>query len=217
MFIDLPANFRYNKNNSDYAEVKNGILYMHRSVPFRKVMYNITLCLKNKETCCYCKKPIKKKQLTLDHLYSQDMGGPTIPNNLVPCCEKCNSKKSNLSFQQYKYLLLMHKRDVELYRELIAEQQELIKKSGKFDLPKGWVSFRSPKNFIVRVDMDKKYKGAKYSKIVAYYEKYGTVQKPIIVDANGFVLDGYTTLMFAKEYGVKKLPVIILENVIVKL
>ena len=185
MLIDLPDNFRYSKNNVDYAEVKDHVLYLNSNAPFRNVMYSITYSLKGKEQCFYCGKDIKKKKLTVDHLYPQDMGGPTIPNNLVPSCERCNSVKSNMSYQQYKSYLMLGKKDKDLFRKLIREQQELIRKSGKYDLPKGWVCYRSIKNFIVRVDMDKKYKGTKYNRISAYYEKYGAIQKPLILDKNG--------------------------------
>lgn len=217
MRIDLPKTFRYSKNDNDFAEVKNGILYLHGNITFRNVMHNITYCLKGNETCFYCGRTVKKKKITIDHLYSQNMGGPTIPNNLAPCCEKCNSEKSNLSYQQFKFFLRLTKKDRDSYRSLIAEQQETIRRKKEYDLPEKWVCYRSTKNFIVRVDMDKKYKGVKYKRIAAYYKEYGAIQKPIVVDKKGFVLDGYTTLMFAKEQGIKKLPVIVLENVIVKL
>ena len=43
----------------------------------------------------------------MDHLYPQDLGGPTIPNNLAPTCSDCNSEKGNLTEKQYRnnYLL----------------------------------------------------------------------------------------------------------------
>ena len=50
-------------------------------------------------------------------------------------------------------------------------------------------------------------------KIVKYYEKYQHFQKPIIIDRNGFVLNGFLAVMYAKNTGIKKLPVIQLDNV----
>ena len=66
---------------------------------------------------------------------------------------------------------------------------------------------------IIKVKINKKYKKKKYQKIVKYYEKYQHFQKPIIIDRNGFVLNGFLAVMYAKNTGIKKLPVIQLDNV----
>ena len=57
------------------------------------------------------------------------------------------------------------------------------------------------------------YKGKKYQKIAKYFETYHHFQKPIIIDKNGFVLDGFLAVMYARNVGLEKLPVIQLENV----
>ena len=41
--------------------------------------------------CIYCGEPSE----SLDHLNPQSKGGKTITSNCVPCCLKCNGKKSD--------------------------------------------------------------------------------------------------------------------------
>ena len=53
----------------------------------------------------------------------------------------------------------------------------------------------------------------KYAEIERFYETYNRLKKPIIVDRNLKLLGGFISLMFAKEHGIKTVPVIILENV----
>ena len=56
----------------------------------------------------------------------------------------------------------------------------------------------------------------KYQRVLEMYETYGKICRPIVVSQNRFVLDGFTTLLVAKNLGLKMpLPFITLENVIV--
>lgn len=214
MIIDLPKTFRFiGASRNDYAEVLNDILYLHGTVSFRRVMYNITYTIYGKNRCYYCGSKVKEKNITLDHMCAQDMGGPTISNNLLPCCKDCNSDKSNLSSIQYSTYRNLKKDKKKEYKRLIAIQQELVKKEKVYELPADWITYANINSFIVRVELNKKYKGRKYDRIKAFYNAYGYLQKPVIVDKNHFLLDGYIALMFAKENGIERIPVIVLENV----
>lgn len=55
--------------------------------------------------------------------------------------------------------------------------------------------------------------GKKDIEIENFYNKYHHFQAPILVDRNGFLLDGFKTLMFARNAGIERVPVIVLENV----
>lgn len=214
MIIDLPRSFRFiGGTHKDYAEVKEGVLHLYGMVCFRKVMYNITFTIYGKKRCYYCGCIVRDKDITLDHMWAQDMGGPTISNNLVPCCKNCNSDKSNLSSIQYITYMKLNNSRKEEYRKIVAIQQELVKKGKAYELPTEWVTYANVSKFIVRVELKRKYKGRKYDRIKAFYNAYGYLQKPVIVDKNHFLLDGYITLMFAKENGIERIPVIVLENV----
>ena len=50
-----------------------------------------TIPLKDNNQCVYC----GGKVWSIDHIIPQDMGGTEHPDNLVPCCSKCNSSKRN--------------------------------------------------------------------------------------------------------------------------
>lgn len=215
MILDLPQTFRFEISQKDFAEVKDGQLHLYGEIPYKKVIHNITFALKGNDICHYCGKAVQRKDMTLDHMYAQFVGGSTITNNLVPCCAKCNVNKSNLSEKQYQtYLTLKKKEEGEAYRQLVYQEQLAIKKGGGCELPEEWITVEDVDSFIIRVNLDEEYRGHKRSKIKSYYKEYGTIPKPIIVDKNNFLLDGYIALMFAKEQGLKKIPVIRLDNVI---
>ena len=52
--------------------------------------------------CQYCDKPsAKERPLTLDHITPESRGGPTLVGNLAAAYQKCNTKKSNRSFEEF--------------------------------------------------------------------------------------------------------------------
>jgi 5-methylcytosine-specific restriction endonuclease McrA len=57
--------------------------------------------------CCYCNKPVSKKNRSLDHITPQTRGGANKPSNLVLTCKSCNSQKGSKSLKEYtQYLIL---------------------------------------------------------------------------------------------------------------
>jgi len=46
-------------------------------------------------TCQYCGNKCQKKYLTLDHVIPKSKGGRSSWNNVVTCCNPCNSKKKD--------------------------------------------------------------------------------------------------------------------------
>ena len=109
MIMDLPKEFSIGdarrKNN---AFIENRILKIQKEASYRFVIYQLTYKIYGgKHVCKYCNKTFKDKKMTMDHMYPQDMGGPTITNNLLPSCQECNNKKSDMTKEQYeKYLVL---------------------------------------------------------------------------------------------------------------
>jgi 5-methylcytosine-specific restriction endonuclease McrA len=53
--------------------------------------------------CAYCSARLTKRSVTRDHVVPQSRGGPSTPDNLVPCCGPCNRQKSNKPL--WKFLL----------------------------------------------------------------------------------------------------------------
>ena len=52
--------------------------------------------------CQYCGQPSTKNHpLTLDHVIPESRGGPTVVRNLVTACQKCNTKKTNQSLEDF--------------------------------------------------------------------------------------------------------------------
>lgn len=89
MNVELPTkNLRANS-----FLIKDGILFVRNRWSLKQVMSSLTYQIKGRRECYYCHKKFFPSEMTLDHLYPQQIGGPTITNNLVPCCNECNGKK----------------------------------------------------------------------------------------------------------------------------
>ena len=129
MIIELPEKFNY----GNQARIEDGILKIPSLSCVRAFMYKLTLAQKGK-ACWYCGKKLKSDEITMDHLYPQDLGGPTIPNNLAPTCALCNNKKSNLTEKQYRQLLEApeNKKKTIKSKFLARNEQNKIKKGSSY-------------------------------------------------------------------------------------
>jgi hypothetical protein len=56
--------------------------------------------------CCYCGKEVSLSKFTYDHIIAKSNGGLTNWQNIVTCCLKCNSKKSNKTLAEAGMKLL---------------------------------------------------------------------------------------------------------------
>lgn len=54
---------------------------------------------RDKYRCRYCGND--KVPLTVDHLVCWEEGGPSIPENLVTCCKKCNRVRGDLPYHEW--------------------------------------------------------------------------------------------------------------------
>jgi hypothetical protein len=176
-------------------------------------MHVLTYEMKGKHTCYYCSKEIQNNKVTLDHLYPQNFGGPTITNNLVPSCAQCNGQKSNMTEEQYKIFLSLSSQEQKQYLKDLQLVFEYIRRWVGFELPKEWIEEKEIDNIIANISLSECCKGKKYDAIKEYYKKYKHFQKPLIVDRKNFLLDGFTTLIYAKNHNIQKVPTIVLENV----
>ena len=220
MIIELPEKFSIgNAREKNDAFVQDGILKIRKTVSFRYVMYEIAFTLKGgKHQCGYCGHICYNKKMTIDHMYPQDMGGPTITNNLVPACGKCNQQKSNMTESQYqKYRKLGDKEKQKEYLKHLQDDKEAMKLRGEYEIPEEWICKKQIDSIIAEIRLGDVTKCQKYQEVKRYYFKYGYFQKPIILDRNGYLLDGFYTVIFAKKHNIEKLPIIQLDNVEVML
>lgn len=73
--------------------------------------------------CRYCGND--KVPLTVDHLVLWEEGGPSIEENLVSCCRKCNKIRGEMQYADW----LQHPYYLDVYRKLTAEvryQNEML-------------------------------------------------------------------------------------------
>ena len=214
MIIELPEKYEYRgESRRVLAEVLNGELIIRGRVPFRKIMYDLTYALKESTTCFYCGREIPPNKATLDHKYPKDIGGPTVPDNMEIACAHCNCEKGNMTYAQFvEYMSLDGKEQSKLKRFVTSHRHEM-RLNHKYELPEEWITNIELSSIIVEWIFKEQYKGEKYNNIKEFYQKYGCFQKPILVNSNYYLFDGFTQMVYAREIGLKTVPAIILENV----
>lgn len=223
MIIMLPKKFtRYDKAHKKIeAFVENGILYLNSNVPFKELMKQLTYVIYGRKICNCCGESFPEYKLSIDHIIPQDLGGPTITNNLLPLCRECNNEKANLlpeQFERYKELK-EHKEKI-LFVKQCQRENESFKYDKQFTLLSEFTVVMFPVKKIRGYEEGIVHSKSQYSKKKKkqrnrqiHYEKYGRFQKAIVIDRKYRLLGGYEALMYAKEIGLKEVPVIILDNV----
>ena len=200
------------KINVGYIE--DGVLKLRNIAAFKRVVYELTYQMKGWHMCYYCGKRVKNKKITIDHLYPQNLGGITITNNLVPACAKCNSEKSNMTLEEYnKFLKIQDKYLEKEYWQEMKEKKEDFRKNKQYQIPEKWLIEQEISKIFLEVRLDNPTKTLKYKKVEKFYAKYGYFQRPIVVDKNGFLLDGFYNVIYAKIHGIETLQAVRLENV----
>ncbi len=62
--------------------------------------------LRDNGMCQYCRKPVTKTAMTLDHITPRAQGGKTSWKNVVCSCNKCNEKKADKAPEEAKMKLI---------------------------------------------------------------------------------------------------------------
>ena len=213
MIIEIPKVYTFEKEGEIIAfETENVLKLKGRQGKFQDIMYDITYKLKGNDRCHYCGKHVEKSKITLDHVYPQALGGPTIPQNMVPCCRNCNGKKEDMTPEQFR--AYMNLKDEKLQSQFRREyfQSKMFQTRWVHILPEEWISKRPISDLIVTIDLTDTSTN-KYKKIKEYYMRCKQFPKPIIVDCHNFVLDGFTAVLYAKNNRIKEIQTIVLENV----
>lgn len=199
------------------AYIQKGVLYI-RHDKFEETMYALAYQIKGDETCHYCGCKLTKHNRTLDHLYPRDHGGISIVDNLAPCCEECNTRKRNLSEEEFRTIDKLQSDFKSLYdyeREVYLTHENNRRCFG-VSIPHSWYELKRNYEVLAPVTSVDRYKRMKeYIRISDLYEQYGRICKPVVVTKNNIVVDGFLALMFAKNLPEKlEVPFITLSNVI---
>lgn len=215
MIIEVPKGYIFNKEGDIIAFEENGKLKLRPWLGmFNEVMYDLTYKLKENTKCYYCGKNVKDDgiKLTLDHIYPRALGGPTIPQNLVPACRSCNGRKENMTPEQFKAYMSLGdmKRKKEFQKEFF--RIKYFQEKWIHVLPDGWTTKATINELILLIDLQDT-STSKYRKTREYYLRCGQFRKPIVIDCHNFVLDGFTEVLYAKNNKIQEIPTIVLENV----
>ncbi len=52
--------------------------------------------------CYYCQVPIRRTEVTMDHIVPISRGGRSTAGNLVPACKSCNEQKRSLTAVEWQ-------------------------------------------------------------------------------------------------------------------
>lgn len=73
-------------------------LYRYIAIPYKRVnLSRQNVFKRDRLRCVYCN---SKDNLTLDHVVPKSMGGGDAWDNLVTACQRCNSRKGNMTPEQ---------------------------------------------------------------------------------------------------------------------
>lgn len=207
MIMELPKKFCI----ENYAKVEDGVLYIERLERIEDLMYELTYAMR-KRRCVYCGKKLKRKNSTLDHRYPRDTGGVSIVNNLFPTCTVCNSHKSNYLHHEYLKISKLSKIDKKKeVKKFLKHRDKNLKKIG-YMLPKKWVESIEISHVKCQPP-GQDLRGKKYHRIVEFWNQYHKLPRPIVLDRNNVLLDGYNIIIFARDFKIKTISAIKLENV----
>ena len=113
---------------------------------------------------------------------------------------------------EYSLYTDLEKRKRSEFMEKVMQRHEQIKFESGFKLPYGWVTTARVDDIIVnRIPHD-----INMEKVDKFYLKYGTIMKPILTDRKHVLFDGLRVWLFAKKKRMRKVPVIIMDNVDIK-
>lgn len=221
MRIRLPKEFTlYDKRGENVvAYVENGELYLKRNVAFKDLQIKLAYCIYGKEICRCCGKEMHKSEVTIDHIIPQEVGGLTITNNLIPYCRGCNNKKTDMMPSRFKRFIECEdsKARREILKQAVKENETLkgdkkFKHFKKYLKPPEKLEIRMIKGYRPNYEVDRE-KSKKYIKTRNFYQTYGRLQKPVVVDKNLYLLGGYTSLKFLIDNDIDIADVVVLENV----
>lgn len=218
------------------AELKDGVLYIYRAGSFEDIMYKLTYLLWETKTCYFCHKQFVEpsdrrivvqsggnvllvSQATLDHYYPREVGGFSVTNNLRPTCRHCNSTKGSMYPNEFRRYLEISKlegkkgrKEMNCFKREIKELNSKRLRGELLIFPEDWYSPK-PKSLFVNISQGQSL-GEGYRKQESFLKKYGRLQKPLVLSANGVLLSGFNSLLLSKYYNVKNIVYIVLDNVI---
>ena len=76
-------------------------------------------------TCQFCQVKFDRKDLTIDHLVPLALGGLDEVTNYVTCCSSCNSRKSNLSLEEFAREINIDIRVLPIHGDLVIDNDRL--------------------------------------------------------------------------------------------
>ena len=213
MNIQLPEKFFYSSDWKRLAYVDDKILYIQGDVNYENLMYSLAYSIHGYDKCSYCGQKLKKETRTLDHVYPRAWGGISVPDNLVPSCFSCNSRKNSMlaeQFEMWKDVNQSNER-ADLYAMFVKENEEKMKQG--FLLPNKWITDFEVDSVIDELDFEIIERFGN-DKIDLYYQLYGHYPRPIIVSSNDWVFKGIHILYHAKEHGIRTISCVRLDNVV---
>ena len=112
------------------------VLTNYKGINKRQVKFSRrNLFERDKNTCQYCGKRLKRKNLTIDHVLPKSRGGKSTWDNVILACISCNKRKDNRTPKEAKMRLLKKPRQ--------PKWEEVQVGGMRGPMPVSWQSFLS--------------------------------------------------------------------------
>jgi hypothetical protein len=128
-------------NQTDLLEVE-GKLDDNQKIILRKCTRKVDgkiswkVFKRDKFKCRYC--GISHVPLTADHIVTWETGGPTIEENLLTSCSKCNRTRGNMSYREWLASLYYVERQEYLDAKTIQLNLDILQYVDKIQLVPTW-------------------------------------------------------------------------------
>ena len=191
---------------------------MSRDAHFKTIMRAIAFEFaridnRNFYKCPYCHKIFHRREMTIDHIIPQAVGGPTITNNLVPVCKDCNYAKGDMLLEFFKKAEAGEK---EYYIKKSEIKSEKLKKCKDFSFLGNWtinMNRRKIQQLNEKILTKKWTSKIKYEQKERFYKEYGRGHRPIIVDRNYRLLAGGPFFKYAINHHIEYVRGIVCDNI----
>jgi CRISPR/Cas system Type II protein with McrA/HNH and RuvC-like nuclease domain len=114
----------------------------------KAIFSKINVYYRDKFTCAYCFKQLKRDELTIDHIIPRsrwkDLGNKGSVNtfeNVVTCCQKCNIRKGSRTLKEAG-MVLQHQ------PKKVSRRQAFINRIMMHEIPESWTKYLESANIL---------------------------------------------------------------------
>lgn len=219
MTIKLPLeNYYANTINVRGLSIdrKKKILIFNSSIEkfeFGKIARKLTkrLDIDDNIHCAYCGRELRYDQIIYSMIYSKNVGGVKIPQNMLITCKQCDNKKDNMNKFEYLKYINANKKEKMTIKAEVEKSINIYRKERAYKIPRNWIEYINIQEKKLKTDL-LKISNKKMILNKDFFEKYKYFMTPIVINNQDYILDGIEIYKIAQKQKLNNIPVVIIEN-----